>query len=190
MHVQVAPLLMSARRNSLNLISAPPNMSPHHLKPVEDHVMPSCPSVQRDSSNIPNNTVPQPVGRARTPKYEEYSAFESEASCGGPLTPRSTSSMPPMAVKACDDSGREKEPIALSPRTMPMYTDEASNMNIRGSLPFAKWCADALRPYHELCEAERDGNAGKTEEVLKRLLTECDVVGRSVSFSSALCLSC
>ena len=119
------------------------------------------------------------------PKHEEYVAFESEASCGSTLTPRCMSLVPPMVVKACDDdSGREDEPIVLSPRIMPMYTDEASNMSMRGSLPFAKWCADALRPYHELCEAKRDGDAGKTEEVLKRLLTEWDVVGRSVSLSA------
>ena len=120
------------------------------------------------------------------PEYEEYDASESEASCGGPSTPRYMSLTPPMVVKAWDAAERDEEAAVFSPRMLPMYTDEASIMSVQGSLSFAGSCADALGPYHELCEAERDGDAGKAEEVLKRLLTEWYVVGASVSPSSAL----
>ena len=66
-------------------------------------------------------------------------------------------------------------------RILPMQVDQASIVSVQASLSFAEACVDRFAPYHELREADEEGDCEKAEKVLGRLLTEWYVVGASVS---------
>ncbi|KAI0696892.1 hypothetical protein C8T65DRAFT_663130 [Cerioporus squamosus] len=78
------------------------------------------------------------------------------------------------------DEGCVEEEIAISPSMLPRYADQISVVSVEASLSFAEACVDRFAPYHELREAEEEGDSEKGEKVLGRLLTEWYVVGASL----------
>lgn len=77
--------------------------------------------------------------------------------------------------------GDDESEVVFWPRILPMQVDQMSVMSVQASLSFAEACLDRYAPYHELREADEEGDCEKAEKVLGRLLTEWYVVGASVS---------
>ncbi|KAI0801529.1 hypothetical protein C8Q74DRAFT_499009 [Fomes fomentarius] len=76
--------------------------------------------------------------------------------------------------------GDDESEVVFWPRILPMQVDQMSVVSVQASFSFAEACLDRYAPYHELREADEEGDCEKAEKVLGRLLTEWYVVGASL----------